>query len=60
MSYIPSHRVLKEGGYEAADAMIYYGQPGPYTDDIEDNIFQTIHKVMAEVGASPSSGKALR
>jgi neutral ceramidase len=49
MSYIPSVRVLREGGYEAVDAMIYYGQPGPYTDQVEDRIFGAIHKVMAEV-----------
>src|SRR5690606_12417915 len=27
MAYIPSLRVLKEGGYEGATSMIYYGQP---------------------------------
>ena len=34
MSYIPSLRVLKEGGYEPDDSMIYYGLPGPYSDDV--------------------------
>jgi len=50
MSYIPSLRVLKEGGYEANESMLYYGRPGPYADDVEDRIFATIHKVMARVG----------
>lgn len=49
MSYIPSLRVLKEGGYEASDSMIYYGLPGPYNDDIEDTIFRTIGQVMKRV-----------
>jgi len=49
MSYIPSLRVLKEGGYEASDAMIYYGLPGPYNDDVEDQIFRTIGHVMKRV-----------
>jgi neutral ceramidase len=49
MSYIPSLRVLKEGGYEAADAMIYYGLPGPYNDDVEDTIMGAIHQVMKRV-----------
>ncbi len=49
MSYIPSQRVLKEGGYEAADAMIYYGLPGPYTEEVEDLIFDKIHQVMKRV-----------
>ena len=28
-SYIPSERVLAEGGYEGADAQLYYGLPSP-------------------------------
>jgi len=50
MSYIPSKRVLHEGGYEAVDSMIYYGQPGPYSDDVEERIFDGIHGVMRAVG----------
>lgn len=50
MSYIPSLRVLKEGGYEAADSMIYYGLPGPYDDEVEDHIFATIHEALRRVG----------
>ena len=49
MCYIPSLRVLKEGGYEASDSMIYYGQPGPFADDVEDRVFDAIHHVMARV-----------
>src|SRR6266478_769502 len=49
MSYIPSLRVLKEGGYEAADAMIYYGLPGPYNDVVEDRIMRTVGQVMKRV-----------
>jgi hypothetical protein len=50
MSYIPTLRVLKEGGYEAVDSMIYYGQPGPYSDDVEDRVFDGIHRVLDAVG----------
>ncbi len=50
LSYIPSRRVLKEGGYEAVDSMIYYGKPGPYADDVEDRIFASIGRVMKRVG----------
>lgn len=50
MSYIPSLRVLKEGGYEADESMIYYGLPGPYAQDIEDRIFGAIQRVMARAG----------
>ena len=51
MCYIPSLRVLKEGGYEVIDSMIYYGQPGPLAEDVEDLVFDAIHKVMKRVGA---------
>jgi neutral ceramidase len=55
MSYIPSVRVLKEGGYEASDAMIYYGQPGPYTARVEDQIFSMIAEVMSGIGVTPGT-----
>ena len=32
MAYIPSLRVLKEGGYEGATSMIYYGQPTVWSE----------------------------
>jgi neutral ceramidase len=50
MSYIPSLRVLKEGGYEADSSMIYYGLPGPYDDSVEETVFAAIRKVTAKVG----------
>ena len=50
MCYIPSKRVLAEGGYEAVDSMVYYGQPGPFTADVEEMIFDAIHRVMKRVG----------
>jgi hypothetical protein len=50
MSYIPSKRVLHEGGYEANDSMIYYGLAGPYADDVEDRIFAAIGRVLKQVG----------
>ena len=49
MCYIPSDRILHEGGYEADDSMIYYGQPGPFSDQVEEQVFELIHRVMAEV-----------
>jgi len=50
MAYIASKRVLKEGGYEADDSMIYYGQPGPWADEVEERIFTTIQQVMKRIG----------
>lgn len=50
MSYIPSARVLREGGYEVSDSMPYYSLAGPYASDVEDRVFAAIHQVMARVG----------
>jgi neutral ceramidase len=50
MSYIPSVRVLHEGGYEADDSMIYYGLAGPYADDVESRIFTAVGRVLKDVG----------
>ena len=50
MAYIPSARVLKEGGYEANDSMVYYAMPGPWREDVEDRLMETVRKVMQRVG----------
>ena len=50
MCYIPSARVLREGGYEADDSMIYYGQPGQFADDVEERVFLGLKRVMKDVG----------
>ena len=50
MGYIPSERVLSEGGYEAVDNLIYYGQPGPFAPGVEDRVFDAIHQAMKKVG----------
>jgi hypothetical protein len=52
--YIPSLRVLREGGYEPVDSMIYYAQPGPFAEDVENLIFEAIRKVMSQVGVESS------
>jgi hypothetical protein len=48
--YIPSARVLREGGYEPVDSMVYYGQAGPFADDVEDRVFTAIHQSMKAAG----------
>ena len=45
MAYIPSRRVLLEGGYEGGGAMLYYGQPSPWAENVEETIFQGIDQV---------------
>jgi len=50
MCYIPSDRVLREGGYEAVDSLVYYGQPGPFAPGVEGRVFDAVHAVMKKVG----------
>src|SRR5690606_913593 len=38
-AYIPSRRVLLEGGYEGGESRIYFGLPAPFTEDVEERIF---------------------
>ena len=45
-AYIPSRRVLEEGGYEASGAMIYYLQPGPFTPSVEETIIRKVHELV--------------
>lgn len=45
-SYIPSARVLKEGGYEAADSMWYYDLPTSYAPVIEDRIIGKVRALL--------------
>jgi len=45
-AYVPSLRVLKEGGYEGGDAMIYYGRPGPFADAVEELIVRKVRGLL--------------
>jgi hypothetical protein len=48
MAYIPSERVLKEGGYEGGGAMVYYGLPAPWRAGLEEHI---VGKCLEMVGS---------
>ncbi len=52
-AYIPSSRILKEGGYEGGGAMIYYGQPGPFAPGIEESIIREVHEVIGNLRVQP-------
>jgi hypothetical protein len=55
MSYIPSHRVWEEGGYEAG-AFSVYGLPAErWTEDIESQISRCVARLVDEVSQRPSA-----
>ena len=45
--YLPSRRVREEGGYEGADAMVYYGRPGPFSADVEERIIRQVRRLVS-------------
>lgn len=45
MAYIPSERVLTEGGYEGKGAMRYTNLPAPWRSGVEDQIVGTARKL---------------
>lgn len=42
MAYIPSRRVLREGGYEGGGSMVYYGLPTIWAPEIERDILDEV------------------
>ena len=48
MAYIPSARVLKEGGYEGATSMIYYGLPTTWSLRAEELIVDAAKRLVAD------------
>ncbi len=54
MAYIPSERVLKEGGYEGGGAMRYSNLPGAWKAGVEDRIISTVRELAEQLrGKSP-------
>jgi neutral ceramidase len=53
--HIPSLDVLRGGGYEFDTSMIYYGQPGPLSTNVEASVIAAARVVMGESGVSGDS-----
>jgi hypothetical protein len=50
--YIPTKKILEEGGYEAVDNMVYYGMAGPFAKTIEAKILDTVKSTVNGLGVS--------
>jgi len=46
LSYVPSRRVLREGGYEGTEGMTEYGLPAPYAQSVEDLICRKVDELI--------------
>ncbi len=51
--YLPSRRVLQEGGYEGGGAMRYTPLPGPFAPSVEDRVIKTARKLVDAVRTPP-------
>ena len=51
MAYIPSRRVIREGGYEGNTSMMVYGMPARRWDEsIEETIAATVDRLVHRLG----------
>lgn len=55
--YIPSERVLREGGYEGGDAMVWYDKPRPFAPGLEKKIVDTVEAQLAGFGKPSNTAK---
>lgn len=49
--YVPSLRVLQEGGYEGRGAMQYTSLPGPFAPSVEERIVGGVHEMVQQLHA---------
>jgi hypothetical protein len=47
--YLPSTRVLNEGGYEGGGAMRYTTFPGPFDDSVEERVLTKVRELVTRV-----------
>jgi neutral ceramidase len=53
--YIPSKRVLLEGGYEGGGAFIYGSFPGPFAVDVEDRLMTAMEELRTKISTDRPS-----
>ena len=51
--YIPSERILKEGGYEGGDAMVYYDRPTRFAPGLEQKIMNAVRQQLPATYQAP-------
>lgn len=58
--YIPSERILKEGGYEGGGAMIYYDMPNRFAPGLEQKIINTVSNQIPRSFSAPKGTEGTR
>jgi hypothetical protein len=59
MTYIPTAKILEEGGYEGATAQIVYGLPNTWRSDVETLIVQKVLQTANQAGIPIPSKSSL-
>lgn len=59
MSYIPTARVLHEGGYEGASAQVVYGLPAKWSFNIESTIIHGMVELAKTIGVQSPQSKLI-
>jgi len=49
--YLPTWKVLKEGGYEGGEAMIGMPHPGPFTETVEQRVLDGVRRLVDDVSS---------
>ena len=60
MAYIPTVRILREGGYESVNAQMVYGLPSSWNADIETRIFHAVLQLAGKMGIQPQPAHLLQ
>jgi hypothetical protein len=47
--YLPTRRVLAEGGYEAVRAWYWNALPGPFTDSAEEAVLESVRRLVSQI-----------
>jgi neutral ceramidase len=51
--YLPSQRILVEGGYEADASRIYYGIPSRFAPETEDRVIEAVNRLIENASSQP-------
>jgi hypothetical protein len=54
--YLPSLRVLEEGGYEGGGAMRYTSLPGPFAPSVENLVIEKVHELARKTALAGDTG----
>lgn len=60
MAYIPSAKILQEGGYEGATSQMVYGLPSTWAPGIEETIISGIKELAKQVGVEPADENSFK